>query len=137
MPTIDMNNIPTTRSAMMNHDHKEFVEILNTLLTLLDDNSEPNSITNELASLQTHTQKHFAREEELMLKANFPPYPVHKSEHERVLFLLKEAIANWGADHDKKKLTALLQDQLPEWLVQHVASMDMVTSQFLENTGNL
>ena len=73
---------------MMNHDHKEFVEILSSLIELLNNSNNEGDIDAELENLQTHIKEHFSREEELMLKANFPPYTVHKAEHEQVLTLL-------------------------------------------------
>lgn len=137
MTNLNISDIPLTKSEMMNHDHKEFVELLSSLIVLLNNSNNEGDIDAELENLQTHIEEHFSREEELMLKANFPPYPVHKGEHERVLIIYKEAVASWHSDHDREQLITLLQIQLPEWFIQHVSSMDMVTAEFLESNGNL
>lgn len=137
MTDLNISDIPITKSEIMNHDHKEFVELLNSLLALLDNSDNEGEIDALLENLQTHLKEHFAREEELMLKANFPPYPVHKGEHERVLSLYKEVVASWQSGHNREQLITFIQTQFSEWFIQHVSTMDRVTAEFLERSGNL
>lgn len=138
MPTLDVSDIPETQSEIMNHDHKEFVDILNSIITLATDenNKNENAIDAALDKLLIHTEEHFSKEEALMAQANFPPYPVHKAEHERILKILKDSISHWQLNRDRETLHPLLQELLPEWFIQHVSTMDKVTAEFLARTGN-
>lgn len=137
MTKLNISDIPLTRSEIMNQDHKEFVEILRTILELLDNSNNEGDIDAALEHLHTHLKEHFTREEEMMVKANFPPYPVHKAEHDRVLTLYQEAVASWQSTHNREQLTNLMQVELPEWFIQHVSTMDKVTAEFVESSGKL
>jgi len=136
MPIINTQDIPVTQSDMMNNDHKEFVESLNKLMELVAILNNDKCIDTALEQLLTHTEEHFAKEESLMIQANFPPYPVHKNEHERVLKILREAINHWHLNRDRESLQPLLQELLPEWFMQHVSTMDKITAQFIQQAEN-
>jgi len=78
-----------------------------------------------------HNQAHFAREENAMQQYAFPPYPVHKAEHDRVLALLADladAVAGGGAEDSVRRT---IEEDIPAWLVQHVQSMDLVTARWI------
>lgn len=121
MARLNINDIPTTQSEMMKKDHQEFTDILNNIITLTtadQDSSSENAIDTELNKWLKHTEEHFAKEEELMLKANPPPYQVHKGEHDQVLKTLKDSISHWQLNRDKKSLPPIIQELLPEWFIQ-------------------
>jgi len=139
MPKLTINDIPLTQSDMMNRDHGEFIIILNRLIDLTNqtDGNNNNEIDSVLDDLKRHTEEHFAREEGLMVRADFPPYAMHKGEHDRVLTMLRDTITHWKLNRDRKVMNSLANEQLPQWLLHHVATMDSVTSQFLANHGVL
>lgn len=135
MSMIDINDIPETKSEMMNRDHKEFVDILNMLIVMAH-NSAGNNETKIYAGFERlleHARQHFLKEEELMLTSNFPPYAIHKREHDRILKILKDSTIHWQLNRDRKIIKSLIEDILPNWLIQHVSTMDSVTGHFLEN----
>lgn len=137
MPKLTINDLPVTQSDMMNRDHAEFVLMLNKLIDLIENEADTNmlEVDSLLAALHTHTQEHFSREEALMVRADFPPYPIHKLEHDRILTILKDSITHWRLNRNRKIMGTLLMEQLPQWLINHVATMDSVTSQFLASSG--
>jgi len=139
MPNININDLPVTRSDVMNRDHKEFVVLLNSLIEMvkMEDRNNEREIDVALENLLTHTGLHFAREEELMLRSDFPPYPEHKDEHDRILKKISESFLYWKLNRNRNFISTLLEEHVPEWILQHVTTMDSVTAEYLENTGHL
>lgn len=132
---IDFTHIPHMALDFMNEDHCHFVELANQLEGLLTDSgSEPLDITSVLEQLLGHCREHFGREERQMLLYVFPPYLVHKGEHERVLAGLELAIAQWRQSLERSPLLEYVA-ALPEWFVHHVATMDTVTANYIVKMG--
>jgi len=132
---INVSDIPVTSSEMMNRDHKEFIKLLAHLIeTVNNSNNSEKDIDAELDQLRQHTAQHFSAEEALMVKTNFPPYAIHKGEHDRILTTFDESIANWKLERDREALKNLIEDDLPDWFIHHVSIMDSVTAQFFDST---
>ena len=115
----------------MNRDHAEFVTLCEQLIHALQDSPEPNKVDRLLDQLVAHTRHHFAEEERQMQDTQFPPYPMHKAAHDRVLNALEEHITQWRSDRDAAQLCAVIENTLNGWFVDHVNSMDFVTARFI------
>ncbi len=130
---ITQDQLPMVAMASMNDTHLEDIIIINRLSVAVEnkDTVLTNSILKELIE---HTITHFSGEEEMMREKNFPPYLVHKGEHDRVLKELK-AIAQGFAqsDGDFQLVMAYVDGSLIPWLINHIQTLDTVTAMFLEN----
>jgi hemerythrin len=122
------NDYPLVELPFMNEEHEEFVQLVNAVeQDLLDGKSALASFS----SLVEHVYAHFAHEEKAMLAASFPPYPMHKHEHERVLDLLDNTLAQYRKSADGSVLLPFIVEELPAWFSQHLTTMDRVTARFL------
>lgn len=122
--------VPQVALDFMNEDHGEAVELMNQLLTAIESDSS-TKVSELLKAFFEHNQEHFAREEEQMIRVNFPPYSCHKGEHERVLEEMKTVISEWEASEDRSALQNYLTDTVANWLVNHISTMDTVTAMFV------
>ncbi|EAR61271.1 bacteriohemerythrin [Neptuniibacter caesariensis] len=122
--------IPQVALDFMNEDHGEAVELVNQLLIAIESDSS-TKVSELLKAFFEHNQEHFAREEEQMIRVNFPPYSCHKGEHERVLEEMKTVISEWEASEDRSALQSYLTDTVANWLVNHISTMDTVTAMFV------
>ncbi len=135
---IDKNALPVVAMENMNEVHFEDVDILNSLSSLVDGYvKEPSDelflkINAQYELWQEHTVKHFSGEEEMMLEKGFFAYPMHKSEHENALFVMGEVFKKWQAQKDISILQNYIQKDVPNWLVNHISTMDTVTALFLK-----
>lgn len=127
---VNAQDIPHLALEFMNHDHAEAVELVNELHTALE-NAEDVDIDDQLDRLYLHNAEHFAREEQHMQEYGFPPYPVHKGEHDRVLAEMYALISDWKNDRDKNALSNYLQHTFIDWFNNHLMSMDRVTAMFV------
>jgi len=123
--------LPKVAVDFMNNDHHEAVELINTLLADIEA-KDADKVTQGLQDFLQHNTEHFAREEEQMIRINFPPYGCHKGEHERVLAELQAEIQHWQEEQDFNHLHHYLSETVVNWLVNHVNTMDSVTAMFIQ-----
>jgi hemerythrin len=130
-----MLDYPQVELGFMNHDHAEFVELREALLSMLARKASPAEVDALLDRLLEHTRSHFAEENRLMQETGFPPYPMHKGEHDRVLDDMESRIARWKQGRDTKALSDWLEVGLVDWFVSHVSTMDFITARFVKAQG--
>lgn len=120
----------TVAIDFMNHDHAKFVQLIIQLNTALE-NEPDEKISKLMAQLFKHTTKHFSHEESEMKRINFPPYPMHKGEHDQVISLLENAVSNWETGHSRSLLKQFIKETVMPWFYLHVETMDAITAQFI------
>jgi hemerythrin len=135
LPIVATDQMPLVELELMNQVHREEIEMINQLASLLIDGmkTEPDleKISQSVAAWIDHTRQHFEGENRMMCEHGFPPYPVHKGEHDQVLLQLERQQAVWLEDFNLQRLADYLFIEWRSWFDQHVNSMDAVTAQFL------
>ncbi|UFH60325.1 bacteriohemerythrin [Sulfurovum mangrovi] len=137
---LDIDTLPLVDMAFMNEVHQEDVHLINRLFeTLLAYESEPTeknalAVDSSLEKWYTHTVSHFEGEEVKMRESGFPPYAMHKGEHDRVLGEISSLMEQWKGTREPKPLKIYLIEVLPHWLVTHIETMDTVTARFLKRS---
>ncbi len=136
---IDPDRFPRVELDFMNRVHGEEVAMLNQLAERVAardaDPAVQADIDALLDTLLAHMRRHFADEEAMMRRIAFPPYPVHKQEHDRLLEELTRLHDQARAQGDTREMERFLLETVPAWFDQHVATMDMVTARFLAMQG--
>jgi len=130
-----MQDYPQVALDFMNHDHAEFVALRDKLLGLLSYPAPNAGVGTLLDELLEHTRHHFAEEERLMQESHFPPYPMHKGEHDRVLADMAAKIESWKQVQDTAALRQWLDRNVGDWFVNHVSTMDLITAHFIKAQG--
>jgi len=118
MALIEKNGFLLVGHAPIDHDHDEFITLLNQL-----DAADNGDFPALFQQLLAHTEQHFDRENQLMEQSAFPAEAEHKGEHQRVLGELKQ----FKKRVDKGLITfgrSLARERLPQWLELHVRTMD-------------
>jgi hemerythrin len=139
VPLITLDAIPQVPLDFVNADHREEARLLNVLAEALaahqagQGGREP--VLAAFEAVLTHTREHFAREEAAMQRTGFPPYPVHRGEHERVLAELAAEAEAFSASGDLARLERYVRRAVPEWFKTHILTMDLVTARFVVAQG--
>ncbi|HEY0665423.1 MAG TPA: hemerythrin family protein [Gallionella sp.] len=128
-----MIDYPQVALDFMNRDHAEFIAIRGKLLDLLKQNPPTNEVDDQLDQLLEHTRHHFGEEERRMQEAQFPPYPMHKMEHDRVLEDMQARVTQWQQQRDAAALQNYLEHALADWFTHHVGMMDFVTARYISS----
>lgn len=133
---IDKNSLPLVAMDFMNDVHLEDVEIINKLyheaLQYEKNETSFENVCNAFEFWIEHTINHFKGEEEKMQEASFPPYPIHKGEHDFELSQMRQAYSDWVEEKDIQGLKNYLETDMLEWLISHIKTMDTVTAMFLK-----
>jgi hemerythrin len=139
MPLVDIAAIPQVPLAFMNDDHREEARLLNELADALEAHrggeAPRAAVLERWDTLHRHTVEHFGREEAAMQRVGFPPYPVHKAEHERVLEEMRAEARRFAEDGDAERLWRYVSEAVPAWFVEHIQSMDHVTGGYISMRG--
>ncbi|MET0028878.1 MAG: hemerythrin family protein [Candidatus Thiodiazotropha sp.] len=135
LPVVDPDKMPRVALELMNSVHEEEIALVNELgallLSGLDGAVDEAAISQSLSAWITHTREHFEGENRLMRNHNFPPYPVHKGEHDQVLTQLAQLEKAWSDNRDVGVLARFLYEDWLPWFNAHVKTMDTVTAGFL------
>lgn len=135
---LDSKSIPQVAMAFMNETHQEDVDIINELYELiLEYENEPNTESKKCLNVKyeewiLHTIEHFRAEEERMHSLGFPPYAMHKGEHDNALVKMDTHFRAWQNSQNIVALKAYVGVELPQWLSNHIATMDTVTAMFFQ-----
>lgn len=126
-----MLNYPQVALKFMNQDHAEFIALRDRLVVLLTTRASNEQVDAALGDLLEHTRHHFGEEERLMHEVNFPPFSVHKGDHDAVIANMVARIGSWKNNRDAEDLRVWLDKDVGDWFVNHVSSMDFVTARFI------
>lgn len=135
---IDKTKLPLVDMDNMNEVHLEDVDIINELSDLIDSYEKKPSddlfhkINSQYEKWYEHTVNHFENENQMMLDKNFPPYPMHKMEHDSALNIMHSVYIKWKEKKEIYILKKYIQQDLVKWLVNHIQTMDTITAKFLK-----
>lgn len=108
--------------------HMEFLEIYNSV-----DLNSKDSISAKAIELLEHTKVHFAEEEKLMDRYDYPRSREHKDEHNKVLSELRFFIDKSHSIFGMNILKSYYIEKLPHWFDYHLASMDSDLAAHIKN----
>ncbi len=80
----------STGSHIIDNQHKRLIQNINNLSKAIDQGRPGLEVRKVLEYLEGYTVSHFKKEEEFMLKYNYPEYTFHKKEHAKSLKIIKE-----------------------------------------------
>lgn len=124
--------LPEVALEFMNQDHAHAVEQWHGMVAALATPGNNNETLAEACQVfLEHSQAHFAREEEAMRAGHFPPYVVHKAEHDRVLDWLADVTRKARLEGAGAEVRQAILEDIPAWLKQHVDTMDRMTAFWL------
>ncbi|HEY9106495.1 MAG TPA: hemerythrin domain-containing protein [Roseateles sp.] len=111
--------------------HQEFIEHLNAFGAALDEGIDALPAYH---ALLTHTEAHFAMEEDWMARCGFEPQNCHSSQHAMVLNVMREALRYATELNDREPLS-ILRTELAGWFPQHAEMMDAALVFTMEQRG--
>jgi hemerythrin len=114
----------------MNEVHQKEVEILERLLEFIKNQKELVDVYNEFLE---DVKRHFSFEEDLMQKYDFFAKIPHSMEHSRIIDELEEIKKYKLADY--QFLQTYFEEYFIPWLINHIETMDTVTSGYFDMIG--
>jgi len=120
---ITQDQLPMVAIPSMNDMHLEEMLIINKL----ESAARANKVDEVLATIKellAHTEIHYANENELMAKVDFPEFAVHKAEHDRHLKELTSLVKYFSERGESNAILAYIEGNLIGWSLHHVETMD-------------
>jgi len=110
----------------MDQTHREFLDLHAELLQ-----AKGPAFGECFNQLLEHTRAHFSFEEDLMTQSDFPSTAEHKADHQRFLGELDRFAQRVHAG-STMMAKAWLKEQVPDWFLTHVISMDSALAAHLK-----
>ncbi len=110
--------------------HQHLAEIINELYNAFEMGLAESKVIEVLEDLEEYTKTHFALEEELFEKYNYPLAQEHKEEHERLVKHLTELKENYYKN-SSSLLSYEVMIMLKDWLLEHILVSDHKYKDFL------
>lgn len=127
MTVLDWDDALNVGVGFMDHDHAEAAALINALA-----GAGAGERVATLEAFIGHCREHFAREEAMMERTGFFALHCHRDEHIRVLAEFELVLARLkGGDSQDDYFTRTL----PNWLMNHRNTMDLVTANFARAAG--
>ncbi len=112
--------------------HKKLIAIFNELNAALQDGSSFDKMDVIFSKIVDYTIEHFAYEEELFDKYNYPDTENHKRKHQ---YIIDEIEVMKKKDPNKSIVSLELVTFLRKWLQKHILRSDKAYSAFLIKKG--
>ena len=111
--------------------HETMISLVNQLHETMLKGADKTALDGILTQLLEHTQAHFAYEEELMSRYNYPEYEEHKTEHNSLIEHLVDLMARY--QKGELLLSFAIALELKGWAVVHIEKLDKPMGTFLNN----
>ncbi|MCK8816860.1 bacteriohemerythrin [Natroniella sulfidigena] len=128
----------------IDQQHKKLFEVANNLLQACEEEKEKGEMSQRVEEklenlfyfLVDYTVTHFADEEELQLKYNYPHYEEHKRSHQQLIDQINQLKLDFfNADQIDTELVEQITEQIREWLTGHIGKIDRNLAEYIQSNG--
>jgi hemerythrin-like metal-binding protein len=133
MPLIEWSEEYSVHISSIDSQHRKLFQMLNDLYEAMRSGKGNSAAPAVLRGLIAYTKEHFAEEERLMKSSNYPRYPEHKAEHDKLTAEVVRLVKEF--DSGKTRLSVPLLEFLRTWLQSHIHGSDKQYSSHLQMAG--
>lgn len=116
--------------------HKQLFNLLDKLYAAISSGERKEFLQMTFLFLADYAREHFAYEEELMKKFNYPDIETHITEHQRFRDDLKFFQEDFISSGDTSGPLINLIGQISEWLVYHILNVDQQMGAYLHSISS-
>lgn len=117
--------------AEIDAQHKELFSRFNNLLNGCNEGKGKEEVLKLLLFLDDYVRTHFATEEKLQIRHNYPGHPTHKAQHQGFINDVERLKAQVTQDGATLSAVILTNKTLVAWLVEHIGKSDKQFGEFL------
>lgn len=115
-------DIYSVGNSTIDNQHKKLFEIANRFSNAYEQNQGRQVLGGIFQELLEYTRFHFEDEERLMREANYPDYPQHKANHEKLVNVVLNLKKNF--EQGEAGIEQRIMDFIKMWLNGHILGMD-------------
>jgi hemerythrin len=109
-------------NTFIDNDHRKLIDMVDRLHLVMQEGRGKDVLQKVLNNLIHYTQEHFAREEDLMRKMQYPGYADHKHEHEKLVTQVLDLQHKFDGGVATMSIEVL--HFLRDWLIHHIGRSD-------------
>jgi hemerythrin len=117
--------------SAIDDQHRELIERINDLTSIILKGENKEKILEFINFLDNYVTNHFANEEALMLKADYPDIVSHIREHATFITRLDTFKKHFEANGHSPELSFDTQKWLYGWLISHISKKDKAAGLFI------
>ncbi len=121
-----------TGIEMIDKDHQLLVSLINQLHAAIEADQDRDIIASVLTVLTEYTCTHFAREEKLLEKSDYPDLAEHREKHRNLSSQAIEIYRRYSENEASDISTETLVF-LKEWLTKHILGSDMAYRPYVKD----
>ncbi|MBC7907677.1 MAG: hemerythrin family protein, partial [Rhodospirillaceae bacterium] len=134
MALIDWSERLSVHVVEFDQDHQKLIAILNNLWEASEERRGYEIIVSLLDELIEYTRTHFAREEEMFARWNYPGAAKHMEAHRKLIAMAGELQAKF-AQEGSETVADEVFEFLRDWLIRHILGDDAAYANFFRNLG--
>ena len=124
-----------TGNDAIDSQHKELFKLTSNLVKACEEKKSFEILGDTLRFLASYTVQHFADEEALQVKYNFPGYEKHKKMHEDFKAKVLELIGQYQKDSASVDLQSQINSTVVRWLLTHIKQEDFKIAEHIRKTA--
>ena len=130
MSLIEWNDSFSVQNAEMDRQHQQLFSLLNKLHDAMTQGKGKETLPVVFDNLIRYTQTHFAAEEALLQKYNYPGLVVQKRQHEDLIIQVTGLQKQFFSGDFSSSMQT--RDFLKQWLIEHIQGSDQKYGVFLK-----
>lgn len=124
-----------TGNINIDNQHKELFRRFDSLMDACNQRKGREEVYKVLLFLGDYVKTHFAMEEELQKRSNYPLYPAHREQHEGFVKDLDKLEQQFKAEGATLSLVIQTNQRMVSWLINHINVKDKDLAAYLRANG--
>jgi hemerythrin len=120
-----------TGNETIDNQHKELFSRFNRLLEACNRGKGKEEVGNLLSFLSDYVKSHFAAEEQLQVRHDYPHYKDHKKMHDEFIVSLKNVHDEFNSEGAGIAVVIQTNKIILDWLIKHISGTDKELATFL------
>ena len=122
-----------TGAELVDAQHKEIFNRVNTLLTAMQQGKGRAEVVTVIDFLGKYVVSHFTAEEGLMRQNGYPGYEAHQQLHKAFVADMAELKREFEANGSSSLLVIQVQRRVIDWLMNHIIKEDKRIAEYLRS----
>ncbi|MCI8650551.1 MAG: hemerythrin family protein [Anaerotruncus sp.] len=124
-----------TGNKLIDQQHQQLIQSINDLLDACSQGKGRDKIVETMQFLQSYTAKHFADEETLQQRSNYPDYMNHKRYHDTFKKTVADILAELKTSGPSVALVAKVNTSVASWFLSHIKREDTKVAKHINSVS--
>ncbi|HSQ88224.1 bacteriohemerythrin [Romboutsia sp.] len=124
-----------TGNMQIDTEHKELIKAINNLLEACSVGKGRTEVEKTVKFLSSYTKTHFAHEEALQMRYNYPDYKNHKKDHQHFIETVESIHKKLLSNGQSIVLVGEVNSKVANWIINHIKREDVKVAEHIRNNS--